>query len=75
MEFVFVMAPHHPLAQVEGPLSDAQILAHRAVAVADSAHQLSPVTLNLLPGQDVFTVPTMAAKIEAPKGTPRKSTP
>lgn len=65
IEFVFAMAPHHPLAQVDGPLSDAQILAHRAVAVADSAHQLSPLTFNLLPGQDVFTVPTMAAKIEA----------
>jgi DNA-binding transcriptional LysR family regulator len=65
VEFVFAMAPHHPLAQGSEPLSDAQILAHRAVAVADSAHQLSPLTFNLLPGQDVFTVPTMAAKIEA----------
>jgi DNA-binding transcriptional LysR family regulator len=65
VDFVFVMAPHHPLAQGSEPLGDAQILTHRAVAVADSAHQLSPVTVNLLPGQDVFTVPTMAAKIEA----------
>ena len=65
VDFVFAMAPHHPLAQAAEPLSDSQILAHRAVAVADSAHQLSPVTVNLLPGQDVFTVPTMAAKIEA----------
>ena len=65
VDFVFAMAPHHPLAQVAEPLSDAQILAHRAVAVADSAQKLSPVTVNLLPGQDVFTVPTMAAKIEA----------
>ena len=65
VDFVFAMAPHHPLAQLAEPLSDAQILAHRAVAVADSAQKLSPVTVNLLPGQDVFTVPTMAAKIEA----------
>jgi DNA-binding transcriptional LysR family regulator len=65
VEFVFAMAPHHPLAQGTDPLSDAQILAHRAVAVADSAQRLSPVTVNLLPGQDVFTVPTMGAKIEA----------
>jgi len=65
VEFVFAMAPHHPLAQGTDPLSDAQILAHRAVAVADSAQRLSPVTVNLLPGQDVFTVPSMAAKIEA----------
>jgi hypothetical protein len=33
--------------------------------VADSAQRLSPVTVNLLPGQDVLTVPSMRAKIEA----------
>ena len=63
--FVYAMAPHHPLASVNEPLSDAEMMAHRAVAVADSAHRASPITVNLLPGQDVFTVPTMAAKIEA----------
>jgi DNA-binding transcriptional LysR family regulator len=65
VDFVFAVAPHHALAQAEGPLSDAQITAHRAVAVADSAQRLAPVTVNLLPGQDVLTVPTMAGKIEA----------
>jgi hypothetical protein len=65
LEFVFAMAPHHPLAQGSDALSDAQILGHRAVAVADSAQRLSPMTVNLLPGQDVLTVPSMAAKIEA----------
>ena len=63
--FVFAMAPHHPLAQMTEPLTDAQIQQHRAVAVADSAQRMVPVTVNLLPGQDVFTVPSMAAKIEA----------
>ncbi len=63
--FVFVVAPHHPLALAAEPLSDDQIMAHRAVAVADSAQRLSPVTVNLLPGQDVLTVSTMAGKIEA----------
>lgn len=63
--FVFAMAPHHPLAEGTDPLSDAQILQHRAVAVADSAQRMSPMTVNLLPGQDVLTVPSMAAKIEA----------
>ena len=65
IDFVFAVAPHHPLAQGEGALSDAEIQAHRAVAVADSAQRLAPVTVNLLAGQDVLTVPTMAAKIEA----------
>lgn len=65
MDFVFAVAPHHPLAPVEGPLNDADILKHRAVAVADSARQVSPMTVNLLPGQDVLTVSSMQAKIEA----------
>ena len=65
LDFVFAIAPHHALARADGPLSNAQIMAHRAVAVADSAQRASPITVNLLPGQDVLTVPTMAAKIEA----------
>ena len=65
MDFVFAVAPHHALANFAGPLSDADILQHRAVAVADSAKQLSPITVNLLPGQDVLTVSSMQAKIEA----------
>jgi DNA-binding transcriptional LysR family regulator len=35
------------------------------VAVADSATRLAPMTVNLLPGQDVLTVSSMQAKIEA----------
>ena len=34
-------------------------------AVADSAQRLTPVTVNLLPGQDVLTVGSMQLKIEA----------
>ena len=63
--FVLAVAPHHPLASAEEPISDVERLRHRAVAVADSAQRLSPLTVNLLPGQDVFTVATLQAKIEA----------
>ncbi len=63
--FVFAIAPHHALAAIAEPLSDALLVRHRAVAVADSAQRLTPITVNLLPGQDVFTVPTMQAKLEA----------
>src|SRR5678815_5580635 len=56
LEFVFAVAPHHPLAAVEAPISDAELMRHRAVAVADSAQRLVPYTVNLLPGQDVLTV-------------------
>ena len=65
VEFVFAVAPHHPLAALPEPLKDADIVQHRAVAVADSAQRLSPITVNLLPGQDVLTVSSMQAKIEA----------
>ena len=65
MEYVFAVAPHHPLAAAGGPLTDADLLRHRAVAVADTAQRLAPITVNLLPGQDVFTVATTQAKIEA----------
>jgi DNA-binding transcriptional LysR family regulator len=63
--FVFAVAPHHPLAAGERPLDDTELLRHRAVAVADTARRHEPLTVNLLPGQDVFTVSSMQAKLEA----------
>ncbi|MFN0185948.1 MAG: LysR substrate-binding domain-containing protein [Aquabacterium sp.] len=65
VHFVFAVAPHHPLATATEPLTAQDILPHRAVALADSARNLQPTTVNLLPGQDVLTVSTMAAKVEA----------
>src|SRR5450432_3362356 len=65
IEFVFAVAPHHPLARITTPIDDAELIRHRAVAVADSANRLTPITVNLLPGQDVLTVSDMRAKIEA----------
>ncbi|HEY1102114.1 MAG TPA: LysR substrate-binding domain-containing protein [Burkholderiaceae bacterium] len=65
LAFVFAVAPHHPLAPLPGPLDNATIRQHRAVAVADSVQRGSGLTVGLLDGQDVFTVPSMAAKLEA----------
>ena len=65
LPFVFAVAPHHALAATAQPLSDAELLRHRAVAVADSAQRMTPTTVNLLPGQDVLTVSSMQHKIEA----------
>lgn len=62
--FTFTVAPHHPLASAPEPITDAVLLQHRAVAVADSA-QRSNITLGLLSGQDVLTVDTMQAKVLA----------
>lgn len=63
--FVYAVAPHHPLAQMPEPLSDALIGQHRAVAVADSVQRGRGLTFGLLSGQDVFTVGSMQAKLDA----------
>lgn len=63
--FVYAVAPHHPLAQAAEPIPDAVLQQHRAVAVADSVQRGGGLTVGLLGGQDVFTVPTMTAKLEA----------
>ena len=65
MDFVFAVAPHHPLAAHTGPIPDHELLRHRAVAVADSARRHEPRSFNLLPGQEVFTVASVQAKVEA----------
>ncbi len=65
MSFVYVVAPHHPLASAPEPLSDEDIVRHRAVAVADSTQRGTAMTVGLLSGQNVFTVGTMHAKLDA----------
>ncbi|MES9957150.1 MAG: LysR family transcriptional regulator [Sedimenticola sp.] len=65
LEFIFVVPPDHPLAELKGPLDEQEILAHRAVAAADSSRNLPPLTTSLLTGQQVLTVPDMASKIAA----------
>ena len=64
IEFAFAVAPFHPLAQSEAPLSDNELMAHRLVVVADSAPD-NGVSLGVLQGQETFTVDTMQAKIDA----------
>jgi DNA-binding transcriptional LysR family regulator len=66
IKFVFAVAPHHPLAALPEPLGDEVIGKHRAVAIADTASsQRSALTMGLLPGQAVLTVPDMQSKLHA----------
>lgn len=65
VKFIFVIAPHHPLAQLAEPISPAEITRHRVVSVADSIQRGSGVTIGVAPGQDVLTVPSMTAKLDA----------
>jgi len=66
LHFDFVVAPHHPLAAAPEPIADEVLIRHRMVAVADSAQQrANTLTFGLFSGQDVLTVSTMRAKLEA----------
>ncbi len=65
MRFIFAVAPHHPLARVPEPIGDEVLRQHRVVAVADSTPRGDGLSIGLLGGQDVFTVPDLPAKLDA----------
>lgn len=65
LDFVFAVAPQHPLASLKEPLNSQNIIQYRAVAVADSSRNLPPRTAGILTGQDVLTVHNMESKLEA----------
>ena len=65
VRFVYAMAPTHPLAQLPEPLSDAQLLLHRAVVVADSAPGTGTLSFGLLAGQPALTVSSLPDKLQA----------
>ncbi|MDB5774823.1 MAG: LysR family transcriptional regulator [Herbaspirillum sp.] len=62
LQFVFAVAPSHPLAAIDKPLGKAELLEHRAIAVADSARKVPARTVGLLFGQNTLTVPNMHNK-------------
>ncbi|MFL9923106.1 LysR family transcriptional regulator [Herbaspirillum lusitanum] len=63
LEFVFCVAPTHPLASLKRTLVRADLLEHNAIVVGDGARTMSDRTIGLLAGQKRITVPSMAAKI------------
>ncbi|MDX1914913.1 MAG: LysR family transcriptional regulator [Methylophilus sp.] len=65
LEFVFAVAPHHPLASFPEPLDGQDIIQYRSIAAADSSRNLPARTSGILTGQDVLTVPDMQSKVEA----------
>ena len=64
-EFVFVVAPMHPLTRASGPISEQLLAQHRIVAISDSTRSQQTVSVGILPGQDVLTVSSMQAKLAA----------
>ncbi|MDA8522693.1 LysR family transcriptional regulator [Acidovorax sp. NCPPB 4044] len=63
LEFVFCVAPTHPLARPGRPLARSELLEHTAIVVGDGARALGDRTVGLNVGQHRITVPSMAAKI------------
>ncbi len=65
IRFVYAVAPHHALAMAVEPVTDAMMMPHRVVAVADSIQRGRGMSVGLMGGQDVFTVPGMQQKLDA----------
>ncbi|PJI99408.1 DNA-binding transcriptional LysR family regulator [Acidovorax sp. 69] len=65
LAFAFCVTATHPLAQLQRPLTRADLLDHTAVVVGDGARLLNDRTVGLLSGQRRITVPSMQAKIAA----------
>jgi DNA-binding transcriptional LysR family regulator len=65
LPFVFAVAPSHPLAAINMPLENQDIIQYRSVSAADSSRNLPPRTSGILTGQDVLTVANMNSKVKA----------
>ncbi|MCE2917449.1 MAG: LysR family transcriptional regulator [Rubrivivax sp.] len=69
LAFDFAVAPSHPLAwlaeRLNEPVSEDELRSFRAISVADSSRDSTPLTAGLLPGQDTLTVSTMRDKLAA----------
>jgi DNA-binding transcriptional LysR family regulator len=66
--FIFAVAPQHALAKRKHAISNAELAQHRIVAVADSAvsaKEHEKISIGILSGQEVFTVPNLGAKLDA----------
>lgn len=65
VEWVFAVSPDHPLAKTPEPLKSAAIAKYRAIAVTDTSRYLPVRTSGIYPGQEILSVPSLEAKIEA----------
>lgn len=65
VEFVFAIAPEHPLAQLPEPLSAAQIRQYRAIVLADTTRGLAARSSGLISGQSTLTVASADCKAAA----------
>ena len=64
-QFVFAVAPQHPLAGWQGPIPASELLRHRAIVVADTSQELLARSIGVIEGQDSLRVPDIRAKAGA----------
>jgi DNA-binding transcriptional LysR family regulator len=65
MDWVFAVAPRHPLAKAKEPIEREAVTAHRSIVVADSSRRTDTRGYGVLGGQATLAVPSMHAKIRA----------
>ncbi len=61
--FVFAVAAHHPLAQAQEPLADAEIARYPAAVAADTSRSLPPGNAGIFRRQRTLTVSNIDQKI------------
>jgi len=64
-DFVFAIAPEHPLASWEGSIPVSELRRHRAIVIADTSQELDARSVGLIDGQDTLRVPDIRAKASA----------
>lgn len=65
MDWVFAVAPEHPLARVSEPIERQVLAAHRAIVVADTSRRVVARGYGVVGGQSALSVPSMQAKVLA----------
>ncbi|MEP7728087.1 LysR substrate-binding domain-containing protein [Marinomonas primoryensis] len=65
IDFVFAIAPTHPLALVEGAITAVQLRQYPAIVVADSSKNLPARNIGIFESRQVLRVDTMRSKIQA----------
>lgn len=64
-DFVFAIAPGHPLASWPGSIPASELRRYRAIVIADTSQELISRTIGLLEGQDTLRVPDIRSKASA----------
>ena len=65
LAFNYAVEANQPLAYLNEPLQNQDVLRYRTVTVGNSSHELAPRTSGILSEQDILVVPDMQAKLEA----------